>query len=133
MTASNLLHGELSYKIVGVLFDVYNKLGAGYQEKYYQKAIAVALKAQGIRFSEQVAVPLKFMENPIGRYLIDFVIEDSIVLEIKSQARFHKRDTKQVLGYLNAQNLELGILAAFATSGLIFKRILRGWEKHPET
>lgn len=123
---AELIEKELSYKINGVLFEVYNNLGGGYQEKYYQRAIAKELENQGIKFVEQVKVPLIFKEELIGRYFLDFLIEDKIVLEIKVSEKFFDRDIKQVLGYLNSANIKLGILANFTRKGLKTKRILRG-------
>ncbi len=123
---ADLLHKELSYKIVGILFKVHGKLGGGYQEKYYQKAIAFELKNSSINFQEQVLVPLKYQDSAIGRYFMDFVIEDKIVLEIKTLPRFYSRDIKQVLSYLKVSNLSLGILASFSRNEVTFKRILKG-------
>ncbi len=122
----NLLHKELSYQIIGVLFKVHTKLGGGYQEKYYQRAIALELKRQDISFQEQVPVDLSYEEERIGKYYLDFVIENKIVLEIKAAPHFHNKDIKQVLSYLKKAGLELGILANFTKEKLEFRRILRG-------
>ena len=121
-----IVERELSYAIVGVLFDVADDLGGGYQEKYYQRAVARGLKNKGLGFREQVAVPLEFHGESIGRYFIDFVVEDRIVLEIKASNRFYSRDIKQILAYLRSTNINLGILANFTRSGLELKRVLRG-------
>ncbi len=123
---ADLLYKELSYKIVGILFKVHGELGGGYQEKYYQKAIALELKTNNLNFKEQVLIPLEYKELPIGRYFMDFVVENKIVLEIKVSPQFYSRDIKQVLSYLKTSNLSLGILASFNKKELIFKRILRG-------
>lgn len=64
----NLIYPELSYKIIGILFDVYNELGGGYQEKYYQRALAKKFKKENLRFKEQIIVPLKFEKEKIGQY-----------------------------------------------------------------
>ena len=80
---ADLLYPDLSYKINGILFDVYKQLGGGHKESYYQKAIAVALKERGIKFVEQYYVPLKFNDQVVGKYYLDFLIEDKIVLELK--------------------------------------------------
>jgi len=122
----NLLHKELSYQIIGVLFKVHTKLGGGYQEKYYQRAIALELKRQDISFQEQVPVDLSYEEERIGKYYLDFVIENKIVLEIKAAPHFHNKDIKQVLSYLKKAGLELGILANFTKEKLEFRRILKG-------
>lgn len=117
---------ELSYTIVGILFDVSNKLGPGYQEKYYQKAIVAELRKQGVSFKEQVPVPLRYEGEAIGRYFIDFVLDEKIVLEIKASRYFYKQDVKQILGYLKVTGIPLGILATFTGRGVLFRRILRG-------
>ncbi|MBI2012878.1 MAG: GxxExxY protein [Candidatus Colwellbacteria bacterium] len=121
-----LVEKELSYKIAGALFEVYNNLGGGYQEKYYQRAVAQELKNRDIKFIEQVQVPLKFKGSSVGRYFLDFLIEEKVILEIKVADKFYPRDIKQVLAYLKTANLDLGILANFTRSGLKLKRILRG-------
>lgn len=121
-----LVHKDLSYIIVGILFKIYNELGGGYQEKYYQKAIALELKKNKINFQQQVFVPLKYKEEGIGRYCLDFVIDNKIVLEIKVSPVFYVRDIKQILGYLKASGLILGILVSFTKNYLKFKRVLKG-------
>jgi GxxExxY protein len=123
---TKLVHKELSYIIVGILFKVYNELGGGYQEKYYQRAVALELKRHNISFREQVPIDLIYKENKIGKYYLDFVIENKIVLEIKVTPRFYSRDIKQILAYLKRTGLMLGILASFSKGELKFKRILKG-------
>jgi len=86
---NDLLHPELSYKIVGATFEVYNNLGPGYLEKYYQRAIAVALKESGLKFKEQVYATLIFKDVKIGKCFFDFLIEDKIVLELKITSRLN--------------------------------------------
>ena len=120
----NLIYPELSFKIVGVLFDAYNELGYGYQEKYYQKAISVILKESKLTFKEQVYFPIKIMEEKIGNYYFDFLIEDKIVLEIKKDEKFKKKNVEQVYSYLKSANLKLGILANFTKNGVKYMRIL---------
>lgn len=75
----DLIHPELSYKIIGILFEAYNDLGHGLQEKYYQRAVALRLKQVGIKFLQQVKVNLKFKNNNIGNYFLDFLIDDKNV------------------------------------------------------
>jgi len=125
MTTNNkLIYPELSYKIVGILFDVYNELGGGYQEKYYQRAIAKRFKKVNIQFQEQINVPLKFDNEKIGQYFLDFLVDNKIILEIKVAPRFYIRDVRHILAYLKATNLQHGLLASFTRNGLIFKRII---------
>ena len=121
---TDLIYPELSYKIIGILFEVYNNLGPGYQEKHYERAIALSFQEKGIIFKEQVLIPIRFKNKKIGNYFLDFLIENKIVLEIKKGDRFSKKDIEQVYSYLKAKNLNLGIIANFMTKGVKFKRIL---------
>lgn len=121
---AELVYPDLSYKIVGVLFRVHNKLGNRYQEKYYHRAVAIGFKEAELHFQEEVLVDLTFSDNKIGKYFLDFVVENRIVVEIKAVPRLTPRDFRQVRAYLKAKELRLGILANFRTERLEHKRIL---------
>ena len=121
---NNLIHPELSYQLVGILFDVYNTIGPGFQEKYYYRAIREAFKIKNIKFKEQLFIPLKYGDVSIGRYYIDFIVEDKIALEIKKGDKFTKTNIEQLYAYLKATNLKLGILVNFTSDGIKFKRIV---------
>lgn len=120
----DILYPELSYKIIGILYEVYNELGYGYQEKYYEKAIAKLLEQEGLNYKEQLHVPLKFKNEKIGDYFLDFLIEDKIVVELKKGDKFSKKNIDQVYEYLKVKNLKLGIIAQFTSTTLKFKRIV---------
>ncbi len=119
-----LLHKELSYTIMGILFSVHNELGNRYQEKYYQRAIEITLTENRCPFSKEIPVDLEYNGKKIGKYFLDFLIEGKVVLEIKTVPSLTPKDFKQVLAYLVAKNLELGILVNFRTEKLTYKRIL---------
>ncbi|MDO8594268.1 MAG: GxxExxY protein [bacterium] len=119
-----LVYPELSFKLVGILFEVYNDLGPGHKEKYYENAVAVALGKAGIKYQRQLHSPLMFGGQKVGSYFFDFLIEGSIVLELKQGERFSKKNMEQVLTYLRVHNLKLGIIAQFAQHDLKFKRIV---------
>lgn len=121
---TDLLYPELSYKIIGSLFEVFNKLGPGYLEKYYQNAISVSFKDVGLTFKEQVYTPLIFKNTKIGRCFLDFLIEDKIILELKVGDRFSRQDIEQIHSYLKANSLQLGLLVNFTSQGVKFKRII---------
>jgi len=120
----DLIYPELSYIIIGILFEVFNNLGPSHKEKYYQKAVTVALKSAGAHFKQQVYSPLVFKNKKVGDYFLDFLIENKIILEIKSGEKFLKQNISQVYSYLKTSNLKLGILANFTKEGLKFRRIL---------
>lgn len=119
-----LVYPELSYELVGMTFDVYNRMGFGYQEKYYQRAYAEELTARGRRFKKERHCVIMYNDRAVGRYFIDFVVEDKIVIEFKVANDFYLQHTKQVLGYLKATNLRLGIIVLITKDGLRFKRIV---------
>lgn len=119
-----VIYKELSYRIIGVLFDVYNDLGYGYQEKYYQRAIEKYFKAAGINFLRQVPYKIMAKGELIGRYYLDFLIENKIVLEIKRGNYFSKTNIGQLKGYLKATGKKLAIIACFTSSGVKFFRAL---------
>jgi GxxExxY protein len=121
---TKLIYSDLSYRVIGILFEVHNNLGTGYQEKYYQKAISSELKKHGLKFQEQVKCPLFYKDERLGNYFLDFLIEDKLVLEIKKADRFSKRNITQVFAYLKATGLKLGLLANFDRSGVKIKRIV---------
>lgn len=126
---AELIYPELSYKIVGILFDVHSKLGGKYQEKYYQRAVEVALKQEGLSYEKEIMVDLSFKEKKIGEYFLDFLLEDKIILELKATSRFNRNDFRQVMAYLRAKKLKLGILANFRGDKLVYKRILNSEAK----
>ncbi len=123
---ADIVEKELSYQVNGVLCDDYNELGGGYPEQYYQRAISIALKKEGLKFQEQLMVPLDFEGNSIGRFFLDFFVEGKLILEIKSAPKLYPRDQKQVLSYLQRHNIQIGVLVNFHRQGLQIKRILRG-------
>lgn len=120
----DLLYPELSYKIIGAAFDVYNELGAGYSEKYYQKALAESFSKNNLKFQEQINCPIVYNNKIIGRKILDFLVEDKIIIEIKKGNRFSKSHIDQVLEYLRINDLKLAILINFGNEGVIFKRII---------
>ncbi|MFC1571345.1 GxxExxY protein [Candidatus Margulisiibacteriota bacterium] len=123
---ADLIFPELSYKIVGLLFRVFKDLGAGLQEKHYQKAVKHLLEKEDIPFLEQVRFDIELYGNFIGRYYFDFIIDNKIVLELKARSYFYRNDTYQILSYLKKSGLKLGLLARFSSDGVKVKRILKG-------
>jgi len=115
---------ELSYSIVGCAFEVYNELGSGFPEKYYQKALAIELKTKQIIFTEQVYFPLEFKSELVGKNYFDFLIDDKIVVELKRGNHFSKSHFDQLLRYLKVSNKKLGLLINFTSEGVQVKRIL---------
>jgi len=120
----DIVYPGLSYRLMGVLFKVHNKLGSSYKEKYYQRAIEEELRRQGIPFEREREIKLYYGNKGIGKYYLDFVIDGKIALEIKAVPFFKKDYLDQVLTYLYAANLKLGIVANFRTERLTYRRLI---------
>lgn len=121
---AELIYPKLSYEIVGILFKVDNKIGYGHRESLYQSTISSLLEDNKIKFEEQVKSEIVIDDKKIKYYFIDFLIDNKIVLEIKSGERFNRENIAQVYDYLKAKDLQLGIIANFTKHGVKFKRII---------
>lgn len=121
---TDLVYPELSYQIVGILFGIFNDLGYGYREKFYQRAVAQELAKSKIKFKQEFRAPVIFRSKKVGDHVFDFLIEDKIVLELKQGDHFSKNDIAQAFEYLKSSNLKLAILARFTRRGLQYKRIV---------
>lgn len=119
-----LLYPELSYKIVGILFDVYSELGPGYKEIYYERAIEKEFKLAELPFQRQLPYTLTYKGERLGKLYFDFLIDKKIILEIKKGDYFSRRSIHQTNEYLKATRLQLAILVNFSSHGVIYKRIV---------
>ena len=129
---SDLLYPDLSYQINGALFEVFRQISGGHNEKYFQKATAMALRDRQLRFVEQYYVPVTFNDGKIGRYYLDFLIEGKIVLELKRGKFVPAKIIDQVTKYLDVLDLELALVACFTYEGVSIKRIINP-NKVPKT
>jgi GxxExxY protein len=120
----DLIYPQLSYQIIGVVFDMYNKLGYGHKESVYQKALAVSFKNCKLPFKEQVYSPVIFGGVNIGKNYLDFLIDSKVILEIKRGNYFHKSHIDQLYNYLIVNKLKLGILVYFTPRNVHFKRVV---------
>src|SRR5690349_12785577 len=130
----DLIYPELSYKIVGVLFNVYGKLGYGLKEKAYQKATALGLAKMGLSFIEQLYAPVIFEGIVVEKNYLDFLVEGLVALELKRGDKFVKAHIDQLFDYLVAKKLQLGLLVYFGPQRLHYKRIvnIEGYKKEED-
>lgn len=120
----DLLYPELSYLIIGCAFDVYNSIGSGYHEKYYQRALIQAFTEKGIIFQTERGFPLRYKGEIIGKKRLDFIVDNKVVVELKKGNTFSKSHIDQILEYLRIHHLKLGILINFGSQGVLYKRIV---------
>jgi GxxExxY protein len=100
----DLIYPELSYQIIGILFEVWTKLGFGHKENFYQNAIAQEFTNLDLKFKEKLPVKISYKGKVIGIYYFDFLIEDKVILEVKVRNYFSKKDIEQLYSYLKAKN-----------------------------
>lgn len=124
MENQKIIYPELSYKIVGCLFDVYKKLGNNRKENIYQNALKQEFLKRNINFKDQYYIQVNYNGVNIGRSYVDFLIENKIILELKIGNFYHKQNLDQILDYLKSTSLKLGIIANFTRDGVKFYRVL---------
>jgi GxxExxY protein len=116
-------HRELTYKIIGVFFDVYNEMGHGFLESVYQKSLGLAFNVAGLDARWPVAIPVSFRGHEVGHFEGDMLVEKSVLLELKAVRALDSSHHAQLLNYLRATEIEVGLLLNFGVKPE-FKRLL---------
>jgi GxxExxY protein len=119
-----IIYKELSYKIVGLAMETHNELGYGFLEKVYENALMLLFKNAGIRAEQQKTVSVLFRGEVVGDYCADIVVEDKILLELKSAELVVNSHRSQIMNYLKATGLRLGILLNFGRKKLEYERFV---------
>lgn len=122
---AELVYPELSYKLNGVFFKVQNKLGTKFQEKHYVKAICSLLKELKISFKTEFPFKIEFNGEPLGSFKADLIVDDKILVEIKVTDRLTIDHKKQLIRYLDALDLPLGLLVNFRARPLQAMRVIK--------
>lgn len=120
----SLLHEELTEKVIGVCFEVSNELGSGFLESAYQKALTVALTQKGLTIEEQVPLKVKFRGHVVGDFYADILINSKLILEPKSTKSISPEHEAQMINYLKASGLNVGLIINFGRTKLEWKRLV---------
>ncbi|HHJ35213.1 MAG TPA: GxxExxY protein [Gammaproteobacteria bacterium] len=121
---------RLSEQVIGCAQNVSRELGTGFLEIVYENALALELEEKGILFEKQSSLDIYYKNQSIGQYKADFIIEDKLIIELKAASAFNDRHKAQVLNYLRASGLHVGLLLNFGMPRLGIQRIV--W-KYNET
>lgn len=116
-------YSALTEKIIGCAIEVHKILGNGFQEVIYQRALEMEMNLQGLKFSREFEMPIFYKNNRIGTRRVDFLVEDVISVEIKAVIQLEDVHLAQAVNYLEAYNLEIGLLINFGSKSLTFKRL----------
>ena len=114
---------ELTERIIGCAMTVHNTLGNGFQEVIYQRALEIEMRLADIGFSREFEMPIFYRDEQIGTRRVDFLVEGMISVELKAIIKLEDVHFAQAINYLEAYNLEIGLLINFGEASLNFKRL----------
>ena len=123
MINENYKYSDLTAKIIGCAMAVHKVLGNGFQEVIYQRALEIEMRMANISFSREFEMPIYYKEELIGTRRVDFLVEGIISVELKAITKLEDVHFAQAINYLEAYNLEIGMLINFGETSLNFKRL----------
>jgi GxxExxY protein len=126
-----LKHGELTEKLIGIFFSLYNELGHGFLESVYEQAFSVVLAEQKIFFQRQIAIPVWFHGTQIGEFRADILVDGKVLIELKTGREIDLAWEKQLLNYLRATDIEVGLLFNFGPSAQFRRYGFENERKNP--
>lgn len=107
------LHSELTGKIIKAFYNVYNELGYGFLEKVYERSMLIELNALGLECSAQVPINVFYEDEKVGEYYADILVENKVIIELKAAEGIREEHEAQLLNYLRATDVEVGLLLNF--------------------
>jgi len=116
-------YSALTAKIIGCAMEVHKLLGNGFQEVIYQRALEYEMELQGLSFAREFEMPIFYKEKQVGTRRVDFLVEDKISVEIKALTQLEPVHLAQAINYLEAYNLEIGLLNYFGETKLKFHQL----------
>ena len=106
-------HTDITEKIIGLFFTVYNNLGYGFNEKVYENSLCIELKKAGLKTYQQAPIKVHYEYQVVGEYIADILVEDKVILELKATSKISSAHHAQLLNYLKATKYEVGLLLNF--------------------
>ena len=116
-------HEELTERIIGVFYRVYNELGYGFLEKVYERALAFEFREAGLSFERQVPIKVLYKGEDMGDYVADFIVEGKVIVEVKAMIGLTGIDEAQLLNYLKATGNGVGLLLNFGRKAEIKRKV----------
>ena len=120
-----LKHGEITKVIIGCAFEVINELGSGFLESVYERALLIALREKGLTAKAQHPIKVMFRGECVGDFFADILVDNKIIIELKAVKTIIPGHQAQIINYLNATEIEVGLLINFGCSKLEYKRFTR--------
>jgi GxxExxY protein len=119
------IHGNLTRKIIGEAFEVINELGSGFLESVYERALTLALTQAGLTTESQKQSEVTFRGENVGIFYADLLVENKVLIELKAVKTILPEHQAQIINYLNATGIQVGLLFNFGNPKLEFKRFTR--------
>lgn len=120
---------DLTYQINGVVFEVSRTLGAGFVERVYENALMIELRERGLKAESQVPIKVFYKDEIVGEYFADILVQDTVILELKAIENLSKVHEAQLLNYLKATGIQVGLLVNFKHPKAEIKRMVLGLEE----
>jgi GxxExxY protein len=117
-------YSELTAKIIGCAMEVHKQLGNGFQEVIYQRALAIEFDLQELSYEREKEMLIFYKEHEIGTRRVDFLVENVVSVELKAITQLENTQLSQAINYLEAYDLEIGLLINFGANSLEFKRVI---------
>ncbi len=118
-----MLHEDLTRRIIGCAMEVHKRLGNGFQEVIYQRALQVEMNFVGLSFEREMEMAIFYRETEIGTRRVDFFVEGKVMVELKAIVKLEDVHLAQAMNYLEAYKMEIGLLLNFGAKSLEFKRV----------
>ena len=122
---SGLKYGSITKAILGCCFDIIKELGSGFLESVYEKSLFLALKHNGLAVTSQHEIKVFFRGEPVGLFYADPFVEGKVIIELKAAKAIASEHEAQIINYLNATGVEVGLLINFGNSKLEYRRFTR--------
>ena len=120
-----MMHSDLTGKIIGRAFDVSNELGVGFLESVYENAMVIALSDTGIPVRAQAPVNVRFRGRSVGDFYADLLVDEKVIVELKTIPSLTPQNEAQIINYLNATGIPVGLLINFGNPKLQYRRFTR--------
>jgi len=124
MAEKDLLYSDETHKIIGAAMEVHKTLGAGFLESVYEESLAHEFELQNILFEKQKSIEVFYKNKKVKQFVCDFIVDAKIIIEIKAIKKITDIETAQVLNYLKATGLKVGLLLNFGSNSLECKRFV---------
>ena len=126
---ADFIHSDITKRIIKSFYSVYNKLGFGFLEKVYENAMMIALMSDGLYCEKQKPIKVYYKEKIVGDYYVDILVENKIIIELKASEGIVEEHELQLINYLKATDLEIGLLLNFGKQAQFKRKIFSNTNK----